>query len=237
MNPIDRIDHTLAALGSSGAAPAPGPELEAALRDLQPVRTRVPMRQLGWVVGASLAYEGAFLYLVNLRGDLDALPGAWVILYALAWLLGFTALLWLALVPRRGDVLPRWRAAAIGAVVAGIAFPLAGLLFAQQAPGASVISEASVAGVARDGQWCGGFGLLTALVPAALASIALRRAVAVQSRWVGAAIGASGGCLGGLMLHFHCPIADHLHVGIVHGGLVVVAALLGAAIVPRAIRT
>ena len=36
------------------------------------------------------------------------------------------------------------------------------------------------------------------------------------------------------MLHLHCPIADGPHVGIIHGGVVVVAAVLAALLVPRA---
>jgi hypothetical protein len=32
----------------------------------------------------------------------------------------------------------------------------------------------------------------------------------------------------------HCPIADRWHVGLIHGGVVVVAAVLAALIVPRA---
>jgi len=35
------------------------------------------------------------------------------------------------------------------------------------------------------------------------------------------------------MLHVHCPITDTLHVGIIHGGVVGIAALVAAALVPR----
>jgi hypothetical protein len=35
------------------------------------------------------------------------------------------------------------------------------------------------------------------------------------------------------VLHLHCPVADGLHVGLVHGGVIAVAALLAAALVPR----
>jgi len=36
------------------------------------------------------------------------------------------------------------------------------------------------------------------------------------------------------VLHLHCPVADGLHVGLIHGGVVIIAAALSAAIVPRA---
>ena len=35
------------------------------------------------------------------------------------------------------------------------------------------------------------------------------------------------------MLHLHCPVANGLHVGLIHGGVIVVAALLAAALAPR----
>jgi hypothetical protein len=38
------------------------------------------------------------------------------------------------------------------------------------------------------------------------------------------------------VLHLHCDVADGLHVGLIHGGVVVVAAVLSALIVPRATR-
>ena len=74
-----------------------------------------------------------------------------------------------------------------------------------------------------------------AVVPIILGTLALRRALPVGSRWVAAGIGAAGGSLGGLVLHLHCPIADGVHVGLVHGGVIAIAALLAAALMPRAI--
>ena len=84
------------------------------------------------------------------------------------------------------------------------------------------------------GHWCLELGLATALVPVVIGSLALRRALPVGSRWIAAALGAGGGCLGGLVLHLHCRIADPMHIGLIHGGVVLVAALLSAALVPRA---
>ena len=46
---------------------------------------------------------------------------------------------------------------------------------------------------------------------------------------------AGSGCVSGLLLHLHCPIADGPHVGLMPGGVVVVAAALSAAFAPRAI--
>ena len=84
------------------------------------------------------------------------------------------------------------------------------------------------------GHGCLWLGLATALVPVVLGAIFLRGAVPVFSRWIAATLGAAGGCLGGLLLHMHCRIADGPHIGIIHGGVVVVAAALAALLVPRA---
>jgi hypothetical protein len=72
---------------------------------------------------------------------------------------------------------------------------------------------------------CIRWGLLGAAVPILLAALAVRGSVPVGSRLAAAAIGASGGALGGLVLQFHCPITERFHLGLVHGGLVVLAAL------------
>jgi hypothetical protein len=37
------------------------------------------------------------------------------------------------------------------------------------------------------------------------------------------------------VLHLHCHVTDAAHVGLIHGGVVVVSALLSAALVPRAV--
>jgi hypothetical protein len=84
------------------------------------------------------------------------------------------------------------------------------------------------------GHWCLELGLATAFVPVVVGAIFLRGALPVGSRWIAASLGAGGGCLGGLLLHLHCRIADGLHIGIIHGGVVLVAALLSALLVPRA---
>jgi hypothetical protein len=235
--PSDRdIDRALDAAGTAGDVPAPGPALAAAVASMTPVRTRQPRRQLGWIAFASLAYGALLVASWPLRSDLGALPPVWVAAYASAWLAGFVALLALALLPGAGTLDPRWRAAAIVAATAGIAFPVGGLVFATHVPGQSVLAPETLEGFWRYSRWCLRWGIATALLPVVLCAIALRRAVPVRSRTVAAAIGAAGGALGGLMLHFHCPIADRLHVGFVHGGLVALSAGLAMLVLPRALR-
>ena len=73
---------------------------------------------------------------------------------------------------------------------------------------------------------CIRWGLLGAAVPILLAAFAVRGSVPVGSRFAAAALGAAGGSLGGLVLQFHCPVTERFHVGLVHGGLVILAALV-----------
>lgn len=233
----DQTDDALGALGAiAGAAPKPCAELDAAVRTMGPVRTRSPISQAAIIGAVSIAYAGALLFLFEIRPDLEGLPRGWVIAYGSAFLVSFPMLLWLSVVPSRGQVLPRWRLAAIGTAVACIAFPTAGLVFAFHVPGVSVLADSGVGRFFSYAQVCWRWGVVTALVPVALTAFVLRGAVPVQCRWVAAAIGAAGGALGGAVLHFHCPVADRWHVGLAHGGVVVIGALLSALIIPRVVR-
>jgi DNA-directed RNA polymerase specialized sigma24 family protein len=130
----------------------------------------------------------------------------------------------------RGQVLPRWRGAGTAALIVAVGFIAFGLLVHPSGP--SSLSY----GLARfhHGHVCLELGLATAVVPIVLGSIALRGALPIGARPTAAALGAAGGSLGGLVLHLHCPIADALHVGLIHGGVTVVAAALAAALAPRA---
>jgi hypothetical protein len=232
----DRIEQTLRALGNRLPDPPPlAPALEAELGRIQAVRTRRPRRQFVITCAVSLIYGGLVLLLARLRPDLAGLPMAWMIIYSAAWLLSFLVITWLVLVPGPGRVMPSWRHAGIGAVTASIGFVAAGLLFHRHAPGLSVVPEPSLHNLlAHSG--CLRGGVLTAMVPVALSALLLRGSVPVGSRWAGAGVGAAGGSLGGLMLHLHCPVADALHLGVIHGGVVVIGVVVGALAVPRIAR-
>jgi hypothetical protein len=125
---------------------------------------------------------------------------------------------------------PRWVAAAASAIALSVAFVALGWFVHPSGPSSAYYGWARFA----QGHGCLWLGLATALLPVALGALFLRGAVPVHSRWVAAALGAGGGCLGGLLLHLHCRIADRMHVGLIHGGVVAVAAVLAALIVPRA---
>jgi hypothetical protein len=206
------------------------PALEAELARLTPVATRRPLRQLALLIAISLVYGAGLVVMLTVRHDVHELPMGWLVSTGLAWLLGFVVPITLATVPRAGSVMPRRRLAGIASVVAAIAMIGLGLVL-------HPAGEHSVSlgwdGVVH-GYGCLANGLETAIVPVVVGTICLRRALPVGSRWIAAGLGAGGGSLGGLVLHLHCAIADGVHIGLVHGGVIAIAALLAAALVPRA---
>ena len=222
-------------LGELAAEPAPAapplsPALEAELGALEPVAPRRPLRQLAIVVAVSLVYGAGLVAALSMRRDMSELPASWIIGAGIAWLLGFAVPCYIALVPRRGSVMPRRRWAAASAIVTSIGFIALGLLVHPSGPSSAAYGWERFA----HGHTCLEIGLATALLPVLVGALFLRGALPVGSRWIAASLGAGGGCLGGLVLHLHCRIADGLHVGFIHGGVVLVAALLSAALLPRA---
>jgi len=224
----------VSALDDLAQLPPPTPPglsaaLEAELAGLAPVATRRPLRQLALLIAASLVYGAGLVAMLAIRRDLHELPMGWLAGVGMMWLAGFVVPV-LATVPRPGAVAPRWRFAGITSVIAALGFIGLGLVLHPSGPSSAQLGWANFG----RGHGCLELGLAAALVPVVLGAIFLRGALPVGSRWAAAALGAGGGSLGGLMLHLHCPVTDGLHVGLVHGGVVGVAALLAAAIVPRA---
>lgn len=225
----------MSALDDLSQLPPPTPPplsqaLEAELAGLAPITIRRPLRQLALLLAVSLIYGAGVLSMLTTRRDMHELPMGWLAGAGLAWLLGFVVPMYLATVPRGGAVMPRWKLAGVSAVVGSLGFIGLGLTLHPSGPSSAALGWEHFA----RGHGCLEWGLATALVPVVVGAIFLRGALPVGSRWVAAALGAGGGSLGGLMLHLHCPITDGLHVGLMHGGVVGVAALLAAALVPRA---
>jgi hypothetical protein len=226
VNPDQALDQLAA------VHPTPPPmsaALERELGALGKVAARRPGRQLAALAGLSLIYGAGLLAAERTRPDLGGLPRAWLVAAGAAWLLGFFVPCYLALVPRPGAVTPRFTWAGASAAAASVFFVALGVLVHPH--GAASVTTPGWVGVTH-GYGCLGMGLLAALVPVAIGAIFLRGALPVGSRWVAAALGAGGGALGGLFLHLHCPMTSWQHVGLIHGGVVVVAALLSAALVP-----
>ncbi len=211
------------------APPPLSPALDAELRELAPAPPRHPARQALIAVAASLVYGAIVLAVYTVRHELGELPRLWLVAYLAAWFIGFAVPLWVSIVPRQGSMMPRWQLGGALAALSSVGFVLAGFLVPRSAPTSLHLGL-------EHGHACLSMGLITAVVPVLLGTLVLRGAAPVGSRATAAALGAAGGSLGGLVLHLHCPIADGLHVGVVHGGVVALAALLSAALVPRVLR-
>jgi hypothetical protein len=228
-----RLEESLSAIAAATAsAPPMSEELAREIGDLEPVRTRAPLRQSAVVLGLSMLCGGGILALFGMRHDLEELPRAWLFGVGALWLASYGSITWMVLVPPRDQVMPRWRWAAALSGAAAAVFIAGGLLRPESVAAVGSAYDLSMTGWFARGRGCLGLGLTVAALPVAFTAVAVRGAVPVGSRWAAAAIGAAGGSLGGLMLHLHCPIGERFHVGLAHGGTVLVAAALAALVVP-----
>jgi hypothetical protein len=237
MTKMDADD--LASLGvfqASVPPPPPSATLLADIAKMRPVRTRVPLWTLLIVAAATAVYPVAALAMYPLRRDLFALPRPWVVCVALTWLAGFIVPLTLAVMPRPGQVLPDGARAGRAAVLASLTLVLLGLLFTVDAPGVTIVPS-SIWDMFRHYWWgCVSFGLKISIPAVLVAAAALRKVAVSRLPALGAAVGAAGGALAGLVLHALCPVGGAFHVGFAHGGGVVLGALLGALWLPVLIR-
>jgi hypothetical protein len=199
---------------------------------MRPVRTRAPLRTLLAVAAAAFVFPLAALAAYPLRADLDALPALWVFSVAVVWLAGFVVPLTYAIVPRRQHVLPDSARAMRTAVLACLTLVLMGLVFTVDAPGLTILPRTTWDGFVQLWWHCISFSLKVSLPTILVASFLLRWVAIAQAWRLGAAIGAAAGALSGLTLHGLCPYGGAAHVGLAHGGGVVVGALLGALWLP-----
>lgn len=217
--------------GRAPAPPPPSPELRREIESAGPKRPRRPCVQLLAVGGISLIYAAAVLGALSLRADLATLPAVWVVGRAGLWITCFFGLLYAAMVPPAGEVMPRARKAAILAAAAALAVAGAGFAWTPGAEGSG--AAASLPAALTGGTGCLKIGVAVALLPLALAAVAIRGAVPTGSRWVGFALGVAAGSLAGLVLHFFCGITERMHLGLVHPLAALIAGAVGALIVPR----
>ena len=215
--------------------PPPAPDLLRKVGEMKPVRTRSRFGAFLVVLAVGLVWPVVTLVRGPLRPDLGALPAAFVAGGAVLWGLALLASLAAALVPGRGDVLP----SAPRASRIGLASLLALLLFSSLAttavPGVSLRLEDTHMSLLRSCLACGAYVFFVAVAFLGLGFFALRRVLPMGGGRIGVALGAAGGAAGGLALHFHCPIAVTSHVVLGHVGGAIVAAAIGALLLPRLI--
>jgi hypothetical protein len=206
----------------SSTLPPPSPALLARLEAMRPVRTRRPQLQLVVVALISLAALAALLLPFRPRGDAASTT---VLLVAAVCALAFVAELWWALVPPRGQVLPLRPATGVRVGLAWLV-----TLAALVAAGHDAAADPSLVPSARA---CLLVGTMTALVPAALCLVALRRAVDLGGWRIGAVVGGAAGALGALCLELHCANTHLVHVVFAHGGAALLPILVLAFVARR----
>ncbi len=216
--------------------PPPSPDLLSAIQGMTPVHTRARFGALAAVALVGLVGPAFVLTHHVYRPDLGALPLGWVIAAAALWSAAFGFALTAALVPRRQDVLPSpGQASRVGGAALALLFVFA-LVASAQVPGVSHRPEDEHMTLLQSCVHCASFVLEIAAPILLVGLFMLRRLVPVGRARIGMALGAAGGGLGGLVLHFICPFAGTAHVVLGHVGGMILAAAAGAVLLPALLR-
>lgn len=224
------------AVAPSLPPPPLDPAMLAMLERLEPVHTRRPWRAAAIVALLGALVPAAAIASFGVRRDLHALPLAWVIAMAIIWSGGAVAALVTAMVPRKGEVLPDSARAGRTAAVVMTTLIALGLIATMDAPPATLMPESSFAGFRRFYWGCTKASLEFAIPLMVIGGVLMRRLLPMGSARVATALGTAAGAIGGLTLHFICPVGGGLHAGLVHGGAVVIAAAIGFVFLPRLLR-
>jgi hypothetical protein len=204
---------------ASGSAPLP---LPFPALDEAPGRATVRRRRLLALTG-SVSWLAAHLAVYGIRSDLHRLPPLYVAAQVVLPFLVATGSLVVAL--GSGKLGLGWKIGLISAMA--VLGPLTFWLIALGAPvprdftGSSSLLAMFV---------CFDITVAWAAVPLLLAALSLRGAFAGGARWRSALVGAGIGLSAGATMNLHCPNVASLHVAFGHGLPVVIATLLGAAV-------
>jgi hypothetical protein len=198
---------------------------------LEPVKPLSFWRGLGLALaaaGASAAVIGATM---GLRADLIAgqVDPVFLLATGLFLVLGIAAAVTVIVMgrPQVGNDHGGWVWAA---AMAGL-LPLAGLIVAMGANSDPMSAES----VAHGLQCLTVGGMASALVFAALV-VWLRKGAPTSPERAGLLTGVAAGSLGIFAFSLHCADSDIVHIGLWHSAVVVMAAAVGRALVPRLVR-
>jgi hypothetical protein len=202
--------------------------IDSLVGDLEPV---APLRQrtgMTWVLLALVA--GAFAILIAFGPRADLLNGRLDPIFLVStglFLVLALATAWAAIDMARPFVGTRrdgwgWTAL-MAAVLPGAAL---GLI-------ASNLLRGHDAAVDAGGYFCLTSGTLTGLVMACALVIWLKRGAPACPRKAGLYTGVAAGAAGIFAVSIHCPYNDLIHIGIWHGGTVILSGLTGRLALPR----
>lgn len=228
MSEASNIDGNVPADFPALAAPPMSAALAAAVKNSKPVPLRRPLRDLGVFLALSLPMLALMVAIMGIRRDLAELSPLWVGSVALIWIASFAASSYLGFVPAKGHVLPRTRTIYEVVAVACLLVISIGLFAFQSATSQTFTYSATAGNIVSHGAACSIIGVTAGIVPGLVALFLMRRFVPVGRLSVGLSLGAAGGSLSGLILHLHCPVTERFHVGVIHGGCLVLCALFVA---------
>ena len=212
------------------AAPPMSAELGATVDALEPVKLRKPRRDFVVFLAVSLPFFALMVLLLGTRRDLGGLSPVWLVGVAGVWFASYAASAYLGFVPAKGHVAPRTRTSWQVVVASSVVIMSLGLFATQSVDGVSMTYPSTVKNVLAHAGTCSMMGFGTAIMPGIIALFVMRRYVPVGRLSIGLSLGAAGGSLAGLALLLHCPVSERFHVGIVHGGAIVTAALFVAGV-------
>ena len=198
-------------------------QLVADLAPAPPMRAGVAIARAVAATGAAIAVIAA---LMGLRSHVSPL---FLLGTGLFGILGMAAALSVVAMarPRVGSDRTGWLwAAAMAALLPATALVMA----TAHAPSFWVQSDPA------SGIVCLAMGLLAGLGSAAVLIAWLRRGAPTSPERAGLTTGIAAGSLGMFAFSLHCPSDDLYHIGLWHTAPVIIAAMLGRAIIPRLIR-
>jgi hypothetical protein len=207
--------------------------LTAAVAQMAPVRTRVPLRTLVILVAVQLACAAlVFGPLGHLRPDIHALPLPWVLAMGALLAAAGPFLLARATLPARGQVLPDPTRAGRSAIAVAFGLVLVGLVATVDADGVTRVPPSF-----WSGWWhCTKFALRITAPVLLAGAVLLRHLHPMGAPQIAAAVGAAGGAWAAFILHLVCPFGGGAHVGLAHGGAAVIGGALGALVLARLLR-
>ncbi len=208
------------------------PEMSSALRDAiassKPVALRKPMRELALFLGLSIPLFAGVAIATGVRPDLGEVRPLWLGSIGLVWFSSFLAASYLGFVPAKGQVRPRSQNIYQSVSVAALLVISLGLFIAQGTTSGSVTYAATFSNVMAHAPGCSMMGITAGVLPGLIVLVLMRRFVPVGRLSIGLSLGAAGGSLSGLVMHLHCPISERFHVGLIHGGCLIVSAIFVA---------
>ncbi len=196
--------------------PPPSPMLRAAVAIMAPVPTRQPWREAAAIIAMSLA---AAITIIIVLGPAEGARARSLAVGAIVVL--FAGRVVASAVPPRRAVLPQPRAPLTRTLLSAIGMAASMLVTHTGGTPAAPLTRGFLAAA-----WpCIACGLVAWLIPAAIATWALRHFL---GNWrVALEISGAAAAISGMVLLVVCGRHDMAHVILVHGGVVLLAPLLG----------